>query len=138
MTDDLERRLREALPLLDGLETGQDCEEYAYAHGNGFQAMTHCPSAFEALRSLPEAIGELTRLRAENEALEWLGAQPRLSLEFYSPVYGDDDDQSREWRVHRVSGGINDREWEVVGRGETPGAALISARQALQEGSRHE
>lgn len=41
--------------LLPGLETGQNCEEYAFANGNTFQAMTMAPEGFEALRAVPEA-----------------------------------------------------------------------------------
>lgn len=64
---------------------------------------------------------------AVREALEWFSGQHRLSLQHYSPMYGDDDDQSVEWRVHRESGSINDREWEIVGRGETAPAAILAA-----------
>jgi hypothetical protein len=66
------------------------------------------------------------------EALDWFGTDTRLSLEHCSPVYGDDDDQAVEWRVHREAGSINDREWDIVGRGETPLAAIIDARAALR------
>lgn len=68
--DILRERLLEILPLLDGLETGQDCEDYAFATGNGFQAMTYCPSAFEALRCIPEAAKAITQLQAKVERLE--------------------------------------------------------------------
>ncbi len=64
---------------------------------------------------------------AVREALEWFSGQHRLSLQHYSPMYGDDDDQSVEWRVHRESGSINDREWEIVGRGETALDAILAA-----------
>ena len=60
--------------------------------------------------------------------LDWFSGQPRLSLAHYSPTYGDDDDQSSEWRVTEESGSINDREFTVVGRGET---ALDAIRAAL-------
>lgn len=66
-----------------------------------------------------------------DELLAWLSAQHRLSLEYYSPVYGADDDQSREWRVTRESGSINDREFDIVGRGVTAAAAIADARAAL-------
>jgi len=73
------------------------------------------------------------------EALGWLAGQPQLELHHYSPVYCDDDDQDTEWRVTKVSGPINDREWDIVGRGETPIAALIDARAALATlGAPHE
>ena len=64
--------------------------------------------------------------------LAWFSDQHRLSLEYYSPVYGDDDDQSREWRVSQESGSINDREWDIIGRGETAAQAISQARAALQ------
>jgi len=47
-------------------------------------------------------------------------------------MYGDDDDQSHEWRVDRESGSINDREWETVGRGQTPEAAVQDAYQHIE------
>lgn len=66
---ELIERLTEALPILDGLETGRDCEEYAFATGNGFQAMTHCPHAFEALRCIPNVITALERLSSDREMM---------------------------------------------------------------------
>lgn len=54
-------RIEKALPILEDMETGQDCPDYAFAKGKGFQAMTYIPEAFEALRCLPEVI---TALRA--------------------------------------------------------------------------
>lgn len=62
--DRLVEQLGAIIPLLDGLETGQDCADYAFAKSNGFQAMTYCPDAFEALRSVPEAAATITTLRA--------------------------------------------------------------------------
>jgi hypothetical protein len=52
-----------------------------------------------------------------------------LELTHYRPTYGDDDDQSVEWRVHQQSGSVNDREWTLVGNGET---ALEAVRAALR------
>ncbi|KQM65768.1 hypothetical protein ASE75_05930 [Sphingomonas sp. Leaf17] len=63
-----------------------------------------------------------------DDDLVWLSSQRRLSLAFYSPIYGDDDDQIEEWRVEEESGGINDREWNTVGRGATVAEAIASAR----------
>lgn len=68
----------------------------------------------------------------ERENMRWFSGQRRLSLDFYSPMYGDDDDQSEEWRVTQESGPINDREWDVIGRGQTVFEAVASARAALQ------
>lgn len=61
-------RLEAMLPLIDGLETGQDCPDYAFAKANGFRAMTYCPEAFEALRALPKAAAMIARLVAERDA----------------------------------------------------------------------
>lgn len=72
--------------------------------------------------------GELTRAR---EDLEWFSEQHRLELAYYSPTYGDDDDQETEWRVTKQSGSINDREWEIVGRGQNVAEAIASARAML-------
>jgi len=72
--------------------------------------------------------------RDEQGAMAWFGSQRRLSLFFYSPMYGDDDDQSEEWRVQRESGPINDREWDTVGRGNTPLAAICAARLSIEQG----
>lgn len=64
---------------------------------------------------------------ASGEVLAWFGTQHRLSLDFYSPWFCDDDDQAQEWRVSKESGPRNDREWEIVGRGETPLEAMTAA-----------
>lgn len=65
--DELIARLRAALPLLEELETGQDCEDYAFAKAKGFQAMTYCPEAFEALRCIPDALAALESRPAPTE-----------------------------------------------------------------------
>lgn len=62
-----------------------------------------------------------------SEAIAWFGQNTRLELSHYSPVYCDDPDQSVEWRVHERRGSINDREWNLLGKGETPLAAIKNA-----------
>lgn len=75
---------------------------------------------------------ELTRLRAENEALRevwgWLAANP--SLEIAHSRWQDDEDC---WQVHTVSGNKNDQEWTLRGSGATPLEAVQAARQLLGE-----
>jgi hypothetical protein len=66
---------------------------------------------------------------ASSDDIAWFSSQRRLSLDFQSPVYADDDDQDREWRVREESGNINDREWEVIGRGATVPQAIAAARK---------
>lgn len=60
--DLVERRLAIAARLLP--IDRHDTPDYAEVTGDSFQAMTVDPEAFEALIALPEAIAELTRLRA--------------------------------------------------------------------------
>ncbi len=62
--DKLVERLNAILPLMEGLEVGQDCEEYAFARGKGFQAMTYVPAAFQALVCVPDAIERIQALEA--------------------------------------------------------------------------
>jgi adenine-specific DNA methylase len=66
---------------------------------------------------------------AAQRAWDWLASDKSLSVEFHGPVYGDDD-EPEEWRVYRESGNINDREWDVIGIGATPLAAVLAALQA--------
>lgn len=82
-----------------------------------------------ALARVAALEGEVTRLR---DMVDWIGHDRRLSLAHYSPVYCEDDDQSEEWRVEKQTGSINDREWTVVGRGQTPSNAISAARAALE------
>lgn len=72
------------------------------------------------------------KLAAAEGVLDWFSAQHSLSLEWYRPVYGDDDDDAREWRVYRESGPINDREWEMVGAGDDALKAILDARQTIE------
>lgn len=81
--DELIATLAATLPLLEELETGQDCAEYAYAKGSGFQAMTYCPEAFEALRSIPAAKARIEALTAEV-------ARKDAALRFYADSEVDD------------------------------------------------
>lgn len=62
---------------------------------------------------------------AEEAALKWLGENKNVELSF---DYGDADEDGKGWCVHRVNGGVNDREWNLIGCGPTPAAALVAAR----------
>ena len=63
-------------------------------------------------------------------ALEWLGSRRDLELSFESdwPAEGD----AGAWQVYRVGGGRSDREWDLVGSGDSPLKAILDARQTLQ------
>ena len=75
---------------------------------------------------------------AGREAMDWFGGQRNLELAFYRPTYSDEDDLSEEWRIWRVSGPINDREWDQVGAGETPMAAIEAAYAAIRNLAKRE
>lgn len=65
------------------------------------------------------------------DMLAWLAEHQRLELD-----YGyDDEAEEMFWRVHERSGNINDREWDLIGQGATPLAALLSAKSYLESTS---
>lgn len=102
--------------------------------GEWWQTVTRGPNPTSFTSDMTHVARQAAALIAKAErvdALDWLSGQTRLELHHYSPVYGDDDDQSVEWRVTEVSGPINDREWTTVGRGETALDAILSARNAI-------
>lgn len=43
--------------------------------------------------------------------------------------YPDGEEEDGCWLVHSVNGGRNDREWTLIGRGETPDDAIRAALQ---------
>lgn len=112
--EDAAKRIAEAA----GAEWPHDANRY---RGYAVAALATPPAPHDELRA----------------ALAWFSSQTRLSLYRYSPVYGDDDDQSVEWRVDRESGSINDREWDTIARGETAETAILAAHAAaLKENPR--
>lgn len=60
-------------------------------------------------------------IRVLKDPLDWLAEHTNYELSYKS----FDDDPC--WQVHRVNGGRNDREWTLIGEGETPRAALEAA-----------
>lgn len=85
----------------------------------------------EAWNILTQAVLERTRERDEAQkdadVLDWLAENANLDLS-----YGYDDEwEEMSWRVHRVSGNVNDREWTLLSTGKTPLAALNDARALL-------
>lgn len=53
--------------------------------------------------------------------LNWLEKHPECE------VSHDGWDDEPRWRVHQVTGGRNDREWKLVGKGETVREAILAA-----------
>lgn len=79
-----------------------------------------------------QAYFDLTeQVRVLREALDWFSANISLSLEY---GYPDEEGARGEWQVHLVAGNINDREWKLIGTGETAFAAIIAARQVFEGG----
>jgi hypothetical protein len=92
------------------------------------QASVERTMAQLAARRQDEAEAQLAEIQERLDALAWFSGQHALSLEYQEPVYADDDDQTTEWRVYREHGGINDREWDLVGAGPTALEAILAAR----------
>ena len=66
------------------------------------------------------------RERERAEVLDWLADKTALELHWRA-----DPEEDGTWCVHIAVGGVNDREWNLLATGETPLAALKSARTAL-------
>lgn len=69
-------------------------------------------------------------VEAGPDVLAWLSENRNVELSF---DYGDADEDGKGWCVHRVNGGVNDREWTLIGTGATPLDALRAALQRKGE-----
>lgn len=99
-----------------------------YGHGENARAAN---AAFIALsRTAAPALAQAVLEKdAENGLLAWLETRRNLELDYQHGEGGEDG----VWRVFRVTGGRNDREWEQIAVGETPADALRQARTALKD-----
>jgi hypothetical protein len=80
--------------------------------------------------------------RAETRSLqeELRGAREKALLEEFAKHgnweldkgYKDENWDEHGWRVHSVTGGPNDREWTLIGFGETPAEAISTAIRSLK------
>lgn len=111
--------------VIEPAGVGGTCDQRC-GFSSDIRRFEHSAACEAASRPAPEPVVD-----GAAEVLSWFSGQRRLSIDHYSPVYGDDDDQSVEWRVTRESGSINDREFDVIGRGETAIEAMIAARATL-------
>ncbi len=68
-------------------------------------------------------------IRPAINLLSWLSANQNCELSF---DYGNADEDGNGWCVHRVNGGINDREWTLIGSGPTPEAAIVAAMGGVE------
>lgn len=138
--------------LLRALATDLECDDEV-------DAAKTCDEAAALLRSIAGERDEAKRLgeewctkgqmmadaagswMARAEAAEASLAEVRKALEDFAKHinweldWGNSDptDESSEcvWRVHACNGGRNDREWELLGIGDTPLAAIKSALARL-------
>ena len=67
-----------------------------------------------------------TAAEARAERLSRFGQHTNWEL---SHGYPDGEEEDGCWLVHSVNGGRNDREWTLIGRGETPDDAIRAALQ---------
>jgi hypothetical protein len=79
----------------------------------------------------PVAMGGVTDLLAE------MAKHPGWSIERGYRDRGGDEDDPYGWCVHEVRGGHNDREWDLIGFGDTPHAALTAALSPPGKGLDH-
>lgn len=59
----------------------------------------------------------------EAKALAWLAKRPNHEVSF------DAWSEDGQWQVHKVTGPRSDREWSLVGSGDTPLAAIKNAME---------
>lgn len=110
-------RLRNALPaLLSRIEQ--------------LEAENAAAKQLSSLTSSADEVALLTRYRKAQDAWDWLAEHINLELN-----WGDHPDAAEGdpcvWLVHSVNGGRSDREWDLIGFGDTPLEAVEIARQAL-------
>jgi hypothetical protein len=66
--------------------------------------------------------------QAGTDLLAEFGKHPGWEL---SSGYDEDD---AFWQVHRINGGVNDREWTLIGKGDTPSDAILAALKTVEAG----
>lgn len=84
-------------------------------------------------RRILSALDEPAPKVTEGDLLAELAKHINWEIDWDSPE-PDYEGSECQWRVHEVNGGINDREWKLIGFGPTP-ADAIRAALAAQEPS---
>ena len=90
----------------------------------------HYAQAAEARARTAEEALKVEKGRADRaeRVLDWLTKNPNCELS-----HGCEDEESEGmWRVHRVNGGVNDREWTLISADRTPLWAIERAVLAEQ------
>lgn len=100
----------------------------------GYQCICYVRTITEAADTIEALRAELSSLRGEADvigrlvgAIGWLESNTQCELSHRHDFAEDDP----VWQVHAVNGGLNDREWTLIGEGETIVEAIDVARQAL-------
>jgi hypothetical protein len=83
--------------------------------------------------AIAEKLPALLAAAEEATAITEFALHTNWELSHKHPYYGDDDDDEVCWIVNEVVGGINDREWNAIGKGATPAEAMADAIRALIE-----
>ena len=94
---------------------------YFASYDSGYYGKWFDPTHWRPVASPPSEAS-----RNERALLDQMGKHTNWEL---SCSGGWSDDPLR-WTVHEVTGGRNDREWTVIGEGETPAEALATAIRA--------
>lgn len=89
------------------------------------------PSSIIAMRRALTAALAVGDEGIRPDLLAEMAKHPGWSIERGYKDRGGDEDDPYGWCVHEVRGGRNDREWDLIGFGETPHEALSAAVTAL-------
>lgn len=113
---------------------GRYSKEDAEDHFDPASGVTMVSEA-EAAEFSPNCFDDLARAHllkqrdaaeARADRLAKFGQHTNWELSF---CYLDGEEEDGCWAVHSVNGGRNDREWILIGRGETPDDAIRAALQ---------
>lgn len=97
----------------------------AVIHGDGGHRALEVGTKQAALEAEKIVAGLFAAPSADK--LREFGQHTNLELSYHYSEEGDNDG----WQVHQVNGGVNDREWTLMGSGDTPADAIDQALAAL-------
>jgi len=85
--------------------------------------LLHAVERMKAAHPSPTPAADADRVRT------WDALAARINWELSHGYPDGEEEEYGCWLVHSVNGGRNDREWTVIGRGETPDDAIRAALQ---------
>lgn len=97
------------------------------------ERMTSQPWACELIDRLVSALTRPVEQAVTAGLLAEMSKHLNWELDWGS-LDASDETSECAWRVHARSGGRNDREWTLLGAGDTPAAALTAALAQKEEG----